>query len=80
MIRLAGWRSTVPQIFFNALHLGGADDLYALESKFESKNFDSSKSMLDELYEEHVLKQDFFDSAVVDADTRSILTAHLSDE
>jgi len=32
MIRLAG-RSSVPQIFIDDDHVGGCDDLYALESK-----------------------------------------------
>ncbi len=32
MIELAG-RTSVPQIFINDEHVGGCDDLYALESK-----------------------------------------------
>jgi glutaredoxin 3 len=31
MTRLAGGRSTVPQIFIDEAHVGGCDDLYALE-------------------------------------------------
>ncbi|HMM15561.1 MAG TPA: glutaredoxin 3 [Parvibaculum sp.] len=31
MTRLAGGRYTVPQIFINGTHVGGCDDLYALE-------------------------------------------------
>ena len=31
MIRRAGGRSTVPQIFIDGRHIGGCDDLYALE-------------------------------------------------
>jgi glutaredoxin 3 len=31
----AGGRSTVPQIFFGATHIGGCDDLYDLESAGE---------------------------------------------
>jgi len=33
MIERAGGRSTVPQIFIGATHVGGCDDLYALEAK-----------------------------------------------
>lgn len=32
MIRLSG-RTSVPQIFINTLHVGGCDDLYALEQQ-----------------------------------------------
>lgn len=31
MTRLAGGRSTVPQIFIGATHVGGCDDLHALD-------------------------------------------------
>lgn len=31
MIRRAGGRTTVPQIFINDRHVGGCDDLYALD-------------------------------------------------
>jgi glutaredoxin 3 len=31
MIRRAGGRSTVPQIFINGEHIGGSDDLVALD-------------------------------------------------
>jgi glutaredoxin 3 len=31
MSRRAGGRSTLPQIFIGAVHVGGCDDLYALE-------------------------------------------------
>lgn len=31
MIEKAGGRTTVPQIFINDRHVGGCDDLYALE-------------------------------------------------
>ncbi|HET7816625.1 MAG TPA: glutaredoxin 3 [Sphingomicrobium sp.] len=31
MIQRAGGRSTVPQIFIDGRHIGGCDDLYALE-------------------------------------------------
>jgi glutaredoxin 3 len=31
MIKRANGRSTVPQIFINGQHVGGCDDLYALE-------------------------------------------------
>jgi glutaredoxin 3 len=31
MSRRAGGRSTVPQIFINDRHIGGCDDLYALD-------------------------------------------------
>jgi glutaredoxin 3 len=31
MIAKAGGRRTVPQIFINGEHIGGSDDLYALE-------------------------------------------------
>jgi glutaredoxin 3 len=31
MIHRAGGRSTVPQIFIDGEHIGGSDDLYALE-------------------------------------------------
>jgi glutaredoxin 3 len=38
MIRRAGGRTTVPQIFINGVHIGGCDDLHALdrEGKLES--------------------------------------------
>jgi glutaredoxin 3 len=32
MIQKSGGRMTVPQIFINDKHVGGCDDLYALES------------------------------------------------
>jgi glutaredoxin 3 len=32
MAERAGGRSTVPQIFIGATHVGGCDDLYALDS------------------------------------------------
>lgn len=31
MIKRAGGRTTVPQIFINGNHIGGCDDLYALD-------------------------------------------------
>lgn len=31
----SGGRKTVPQIFINGKHIGGSDDLYALDSKGE---------------------------------------------
>ena len=31
MIAKAGGRTTVPQVFINGQHLGGCDDIYALE-------------------------------------------------
>lgn len=33
MMARAGGRRTVPQIFIDGEHIGGCDDLYALESK-----------------------------------------------
>jgi len=33
MIKKANGRMTVPQIFINDFHVGGCDDLYALESE-----------------------------------------------
>jgi glutaredoxin 3 len=30
MLELSGGRKTIPQIFINGLHVGGCDDLYAL--------------------------------------------------
>jgi glutaredoxin 3 len=35
MIAKASGRTTVPQIFINGTHIGGCDDLYALDSKGE---------------------------------------------
>jgi len=35
MIKRAGGRRTVPQIFINGHHVGGSDELYALERKGE---------------------------------------------
>jgi glutaredoxin 3 len=35
MTRRAGGRRTVPQIFVNGRHVGGSDDLYALDRKGE---------------------------------------------
>ena len=33
MLRRANGRRTVPQIFINGEHIGGCDDLYALDAK-----------------------------------------------
>lgn len=33
MIELSGGRSTVPQIFINGQHIGGCDDLHALDAQ-----------------------------------------------
>jgi glutaredoxin 3 len=33
MIQKAGGRSTFPQIFINGTHVGGSDDLHALEAQ-----------------------------------------------
>lgn len=33
MIEKSGGRKTVPQIFINGRHIGGCDDLYALEEQ-----------------------------------------------
>ena len=33
MVSLSGGRMTVPQIFIDGQHVGGCDDLYALESE-----------------------------------------------
>ncbi|MEO5330522.1 MAG: glutaredoxin 3 [Magnetococcus sp. YQC-5] len=33
MVQKAGGRRTVPQIFINGRHIGGCDDLYALEQE-----------------------------------------------
>mgnify|MGYP000960660692 CR=1 FL=1 len=33
MIERAGGRTSVPQIFIGSTHVGGCDDLYALESR-----------------------------------------------
>ncbi len=33
MVQRAGGRRTVPQIFIDGRHVGGCDDLYALESE-----------------------------------------------
>lgn len=33
MTKRAGGRTSVPQIFIGALHVGGCDDIHALESK-----------------------------------------------
>ena len=33
MVERAGGRQTVPQIFIDATHVGGCDDLYALDAK-----------------------------------------------
>lgn len=35
MVEKAGGRRTVPQIFINGQHVGGCDDLYALNDKGE---------------------------------------------
>jgi glutaredoxin 3 len=35
MILKAGGKRSVPQIFINGTHIGGCDDLYALDSKGE---------------------------------------------
>jgi glutaredoxin 3 len=35
MVRRAGGRRTVPQIFIGALHIGGSDELHALDAKGE---------------------------------------------
>jgi len=33
MLEKSGGRKTVPQIFINGTHIGGCDDLYALEAE-----------------------------------------------
>lgn len=33
MVARAGGRTTVPQIFIGATHVGGCDDIYALEAR-----------------------------------------------
>lgn len=33
MIKRSGGRMTVPQIFINDFHIGGCDDLYAMDSE-----------------------------------------------
>jgi glutaredoxin 3 len=33
MVARAGGRTTVPQIFINEIHVGGCDDLYALDQE-----------------------------------------------
>lgn len=38
MIQKSSGKRTVPQIFINGKHIGGCDDLYALESKGELDN------------------------------------------
>lgn len=35
MLAKSGGRTTVPQIFINGTHVGGCDDLYALDKKGE---------------------------------------------
>ena len=35
MVEMSGGRKTVPQIFINGKHIGGCDDLYALNDKGE---------------------------------------------
>jgi glutaredoxin 3 len=35
MVKLAGGRRTVPQIFIGERHIGGSDDLHALDAKGE---------------------------------------------
>ena len=35
MIQRAGGRSTVPQVFIDDRHVGGCDDLYALDARGE---------------------------------------------
>ncbi len=35
LVKKSGGRKTVPQIFINDQHIGGCDDLYALEAKKE---------------------------------------------
>jgi glutaredoxin 3 len=35
LVKKSGGRKTVPQIFINDQHIGGCDDLYALEDKNE---------------------------------------------
>ncbi|MBM6593398.1 glutaredoxin 3 [Microvirga pudoricolor] len=35
MVQKAGGRTTVPQIFIGSRHVGGCDDLYALDDKGE---------------------------------------------
>ena len=35
MVEKAGGRRTVPQVFINGTHVGGCDDLYALDARNE---------------------------------------------
>lgn len=44
MIKKSDGRMTVPQIFINEKHIGGCDDLYALESSGELDKILSKKS------------------------------------
>ena len=39
MIKISGGRTSVPQIFFKDLHIGGCDDLYKLEKDHGLENF-----------------------------------------
>ncbi|PPR43001.1 MAG: Glutaredoxin-3 [Alphaproteobacteria bacterium MarineAlpha8_Bin1] len=39
MMELASGRKTVPQIFFDDLHIGGYDDLYKLSQDVNLKDF-----------------------------------------
>ena len=39
MIKKSGGRTSVPQIFFKDLHIGGCDDLYKFEEDNGLKNF-----------------------------------------
>ena len=39
MVKLAGGRTSVPQIFIDGAHLGGCDDLYALHQAGELNKY-----------------------------------------
>ena len=38
LVEMSGGRKTVPQIFIDGAHIGGCDDLYALEETGELNN------------------------------------------
>jgi glutaredoxin 3 len=50
MIQQAGGRKTVPQIFINDIHVGGSDDLYALEQEGQlQKLLDNNFEILEKI-------------------------------
>ena len=54
MIQRANGRTTVPQIFIGAVHVGGSDDLHALDYEAVSTRFSPAKETTHERPARHL--------------------------